>query len=63
MASGPVSVVNGVFFSLKRNRRAWVKLLSFQFNCFHFKCSIPTCFFFYHLLSLLNILLFLQKVC
>ena len=61
MASGPVSVVNGVFLVQKRNRRAGVKLLSFQFNCFHFKCSIPT-FFFYHLLSLLNIL-FLQKVC
>ena len=46
----------------KRNRRAGVKLFSFQFNCFHFKCSLPTCFF-YHLLSLLNVLLFLQKVC
>ena len=46
----------------KRNRRAGVKLLPFQFNCFHFNCSIPTCFF-YHLLSLLNVLLFLQKVC
>ena len=45
MASGPVSVVNGVFLVQKRNRRAGVKLLSFQFNCFHFKCSIPTCFF------------------
>ena len=52
------------FLVQKRNRRAGVKLLSFQFNCFQFKCSIPTCFFFlYHLLSLLNILLFLQKVC
>ena len=46
----------------KRNKRAGVKLLSFQFNCFHFKCSIPTCFFSI-IYFLLNILLFLQKVC
>ena len=38
-----------------------MKLLSFQFNYFHFKCSIPTCFFFYHLLSLLNIYYFYKK--
>ena len=33
------------FLVQKRNGRAGVKLLSFQFNCFHFRCSIPTCFF------------------
>ena len=42
----------------KRNRRAGVKLLSFQFNCFHFKCSIPTCFFLSFTFSLKHIIIF-----
>ena len=47
----------------KRNRRAGVKLLFF-FNLIVFILSVVYLHvFFYHLLSLLNILLFLQKVC
>ena len=47
--------------SQKRNRRAGVKLLSFQFNCFHFKCSIPTCFFLSFTFSLKHIIFFNKK--
>ena len=47
----------------KRNRRAEVKLLSFQFNCFHFKCSIPTCFFLLSFtFSLKNIIIFTKSL-
>ena len=46
----------------KRNRRAGVKLLFFNLNCFHFKCSIPSCFFLSFTFSLKHIIIFTKSL-
>ena len=45
----------------KHNRVAGMKLLSFQFNCFHSKYSIPTCFYYHHYLPSLLTYYFFYK--